>query len=100
MTQERKRRPSQGGADLRRDRQNAYTKQDETATAVSPRFVIELVRVEAYRVRIEPRNAMQPYVSSDMWLFPTHAEAFYHAEDTAKSWGFSVVDLSRGEANG
>jgi len=98
MTQERKRRPARGGADLRRDRQNTYTKQDETATADSPRFLIELVRVEAYRVRVEPRNALEPYVSNDVWLFPTHVEAAYHAKDAAKAWGFPVVDLSGGEA--
>lgn len=96
MTQERKRRPGGGGADLRRDRQNSYTKPDETATADSPRFLIE--RVVAFRVRVEPRNALEPYSLGNPEIFTTHTAAAHSAKEYGKGWGFPVVDLSGGEA--
>lgn len=76
-----------------------YTAQSAPAqTAVEPCIMIE--RVVAYRVSVSPRNAMEPYASGEPEIFTTHMAAAFTAKESAKGWGFPVVDLSGGEANG
>lgn len=70
----------------------------DAQTAVEPCILIE--RVVAYRVSVSPRNATQPYSSGEPEIFTTHMAAAFTARESGKGWGFPVVDLSGGEANG
>jgi hypothetical protein len=64
-------------------------------TAVGPHFVIE--KVIAYRVRVVPDRALQPYTSGEPQIFANHPVAAVAAKEAGEGWNLPVIDLT-GEA--
>lgn len=66
--------------------------QPDAQTAVGPHFVIE--KIVAYRVRVEPDRALEPYASGASEVFTTHMAAAHAAKEAGEGWSLPVIDLT------
>jgi hypothetical protein len=67
-------------------------------TAVGPHFVIE--KVIAYRVRVVPDRALQPYASGEPQIFANHPVAAIAAKEAGEGWNLPVIDLTGERSHG
>lgn len=67
----------------------------DAQTPVGPHFVVE--KIVAYRVRVVPDRALEPYASGASEVFTNHTAAAHAAKEAGYGWSLPVVDLT-GEA--